>query len=262
MSLKIRHSCGFFSCCSVRLHEIVAYINKEKQLPLSVDSSEQFGYYKKNNSQDDITFEYFEHYERLHMNNVLNSHINYNENHQYINYSEVDYKNLIPILQKYFSPSQQIKDIIIKMEEKYKIDYDNTCVLFYRGNDKIRETKLSSYEEYTEHINTILSQNPGIKFLIQSDETEFIERMAQILQENSYYFKDEIRHMPKCYNTVDTVFREKNYEFSKYYLAITIIMSKCKYIVCGSGNCSIWIMFYRGNCNNVYQHLDDRFITH
>lgn len=48
--------------------------------------------------------------------------------------------------------------------------------------------------------------------------------------------------------------KDKNYEFSKYYLAITIIMSKCKYIICGSGNCSIWIMFYRENNKNVCQY--------
>lgn len=261
MSIKVRHSCGFFSCCSVKLHEIVHYINKQKQLPLSVDSSEQFGLYKKN-SKDDITYEYFEHYDNVTTDKSLSVHINYNENHQYINYSEVDYKNVIPIVQKYFSPSQQIKDIIRNMEEKYKIDYENTCVLFYRGNDKIRETKLSKYDDYIEEINRILSKNPGIKFLIQSDETEFIERMTEILPENSYYFKDEIRHMKNCDNTVDHVFREKNYVFSKYYLGITIMMSRCKYIICGSGNCSIWIMLYRGNCDNVYQYLNDTFIHH
>ena len=52
--------------------------------------------------------------------------------------------------------------------------------------------------------------------------------------------------MKKCNDTVD-----KN-EFSKLrifkkYLAITIIMSRCKYIICGSGNYDIWIMLYRGN---------------
>ena len=72
---------------------------------------------------------------------------------------------------------------------------------------------------------------------------------------NSFYFKDEIRHMKKCTSTVDKVFKSKNFEFSKKFLAITIIMSKCKYIICGSGNCDIWIMFYRGNNKNVIQNL-------
>ena len=73
---------------------------------------------------------------------------------------------------------------------------------------------------------------------------------------NSFYFKDEIRHMKKCNSTVDIKMSSQNYEFSKKYLAITIIMSKCNYIICGSGNCDIWIMLYRGNNNNVIQNLN------
>ena len=40
--IKITHSCGFFSCCSVRLEMIINYTNKNKKLPDIVDSSEQF----------------------------------------------------------------------------------------------------------------------------------------------------------------------------------------------------------------------------
>jgi hypothetical protein len=131
--------------------------------------------------------------------------------------------------------------------------------LFYRGNDKITETALPNYEDYLNYANKILKSNPSILFLLQSDETEFIEYMTNKLS-NTFYFKDEIRHMQKCCSTVDFVFKETNYNFSKYYLAITIIMSKCKYIVCGSGNCSEWIMFYRGNNKNIYQFLNGTWL--
>jgi len=146
------------------------------------------------------------------------------------------------------------------MEYKYNLLYNNICVLFYRGNDKIRETKLSNYDDYLIYANLIMKSNPNILFLIQSDETEFITFMTEKFRKNSFYFKDEIRHMNKCNNTVDTLMQDKNYEFSKYYLAITIIMSKCKYIICGSGNCSIWIMLYRGNNNNVYQFQNGEWV--
>ena len=52
---------------------------------------------------------------------------------------------------------------------------------------------------------------PKIQFLIQSDETEFIEKMRFMFPDNSFYFKDEVRQMPKCDNTVDIVMREQNY---------------------------------------------------
>ena len=127
--------------------------------------------------------------------------------------------------------------------------------MFYRGNDKITETKLSSYSEYLNYARLVLSNNPNIKFLIQSDETEFIEFMKNEFP-NYIVFNDEIRHMKKCLSTVDIELNDNIDLYSRYYLAITIIMAKCKYIICGSGNCSIWIMLYRGNNIGVCQYLN------
>ena len=45
----------------------------------------------------------------------------------------------------------------------------------------------------------------------------------------------------------------------KNVLAIIYIMSKCKYIICSSGNCSIWMMYFRGNVNNVKQFLNNQW---
>jgi hypothetical protein len=258
MSLIVSHNGGFFSCCSERLNHIFNYINTHKKLPLVVDSSKQFELYKQSN--EDITFDYFEHYDKIENNIFFN--IKYRTPHQFKSYSILDFKNTNPLIQKYFTPSDNIKEIINNFEKKYLLQYDNICVLFYRGNDKAKETKLSGYNEYIEYANSIIAKTPLIKFLVQSDETEFIELMLKIFPENSFYFNDEIRHINKSMRTVDKVFKEQNHIFSKYYLAITIIMSKCKYIICGSGNCSMWIMFYRNNCNNVYQHSKYGFIIH
>jgi len=254
MSIKISHNWGFFSCCSVKLHHIVEYINLHHTLPIHVDSSELFGWYKVNNN--DITFEYFEHPNNLNkLDYKINHNINYFEHYQYHDYRYLDYKNLTNVIHKYFTPSVQIKDIIQKIETKYDLNYDNICVLFYRGNDKMSETQLCDYEDYIKYANKIIEENLNVKFLIQSDETEFIEFITKKIP-NSFYFNNEIRHMNRCNRTVDHVMNQNIDIYSKNYLAITIIMSKCKYIICGSGNCSIWIMLYRGNCNNVYQNLN------
>ncbi len=253
MSVICTHNAGFFSCCSVKLSNIVDFINANSVLPYLVDSSNQFRWYKKND--EDITYEYFEHYDNITDMNIKNP-IDYHWCHQFNNYSLLAYNTIVPLITKYFSPSTHINDIIQTLNQKYNLNYDNICVLFYRGNDKITETQLCSYNDYLIYANLIMKNNPNIVFLIQSDETEFIDFMSQQFPNNSFYFKDEIRHMNKCKNTVDRVMKDKNYEFSKYYLAITIIMSKCKYIVCGSGNCSIWILLYRGNADGVYQNLN------
>ena len=214
-------------------------------------------WYKVDGITDDITYDYFEHYDNIDVQ--INLTIDYHEGHQYNIYSTLDYNNITPLIHKYFTPSNKIKMRIRDIEDKYSINYDNICVLFYRGNDKNTETIICDYDEYITYANRILSQNPTIQFLVQSDETEFIECMMKAFPNNSFYFVDEIRHMSKCMDTVDIVMKEKNADFSKYYLAITIIMSKCKYIICGSGNCSIWIMMYRGNSQNVYQNNNSQW---
>jgi hypothetical protein len=256
MSLITTHNAGFFSCCSVKLMNITDYINKHLKLPTLVDSSRQFEWYK--NSNRDITYDYFEHYD--HTGDIAVNKINYHESYQFHDYSTLD-PSIFPVMKKYFTPSKNILHIIEKLENKYNLTYDNLCVLFYRGNDKIRETKLCDYNEYLKYAKEVLTKNPNVVFLIQSDETEFIEYMSQQFP-NSFYFRDEIRHMKKCNSTVDYVFKDKNNEFSKYYLAITIIMSKCKYIICGSGNCSIWIILYRGHHHDVYQNINHTWLIH
>jgi hypothetical protein len=257
MSVVCNHNSGFFSCCSVKLSFIISYINLNSKIPDYIDSSKQFDRYK--NDPGDITYDYFEHYDNTN-NIIINSPINYHHTYQYKNYTDIDYKKIIPVINKYFFPSKQIINIINFIQKKYNLEYDNICVLFYRGNDKNKETEICSYDEYLDYANLILKKNPNILFLIQSDETGFIEFMSKQFLNNSFYFKDEIRHMKKCNSTVDKIMQDKNYEFSKKYLAITIIMSKCKYIICGNGNCSIWIMLYRGNTKNVFQNLKGKWI--
>ncbi len=262
MSLIITHNAGFFSCCTVKLRKIIKYINTNNNLPEKIYCSEQFNLYKENSTHD-ITYVYFEHYENT--KNIIIDKIpivitNSKNEDQFSNYNELNYEELYPIIYKYFFPSIEIINIIQNIVCKYNIDYNNTCVLFYRGNDKSRETPLCKYNEYITYANIIIKENPNIKFLIQSDVTEFIELMQSKYYLNSFILKDEIRHMKNRDSSVDIVMRSKNFQYSKYYLAITIIMSKCKYIICNSGNCSYWIMLYRGNSNNVYQNLNNKWI--
>ena len=147
-----------------------------------------------------------------------------------------------------------MQSLIKGLETKYELNYPNICVLFYRGNDKATETALPTYTDYMKRAKTILQERPQTRFLVQSDETEIIETMVAELGDKVVWFKDEIRHIPKAMTTVDKVCDDA-FKFSKLYLAITIVMSKCPYIICGSGNCSIWILLYRGNATGVQQFL-------
>jgi hypothetical protein len=180
--------------------------------------------------------------------------INYTENDQFKNFELLDLEKLFPLIQKYFQPSDEIKGIMREIETKYAIDYENTCVLFLRGNDKSTECTIPEYDFYRTAANDIREKNPNIRFMVQSDETEFIETMTNELS-NSFVCRDEIRHINKSVTTVDMVFKHLNYEFSKKFLAITIIMSKCKHVVCNYGNCSIWLTLFRGNVENLVEYF-------
>lgn len=255
--LNTTYNGGFFCCCSFRLYDLIEYINCNNKTPITVDSSRQFELYKNDNNVN-ITYEYFDHYDN--QPNIFfdkKLYIKYHWQDQFKDYSKIDYKNIVPIINKYFSPSENINNIKKTIEDKYNLQYDNTCVLFYRGNDKNYETKICEYKDYLIYSDLILSKNPKTLFLIQSDETGFITFMRNKYPKNSFYFKDEIRHIEKKNTSVDLEMKSSNHKFSQFYLAITFIMSKCKYIICGSGNCSIWIILFRGNNNNVFQNLNN-----
>jgi hypothetical protein len=251
MNFAVSHDGGFFSCCSLRLYYLILIFNKYKQLPNIYDTTEFYTWYKKNTT-DDITFDYFKHYNENDIEIKYIKDINYHECYQYKNYKTLDLVSLHPFICKYFTPNDNILKIQSEIETKYSINPDNICVLFYRGNDKITEIALPSFDQYISEANEILKKEPNIKFLIQSDETNFLDTMKSIFP-NNIIFYDEIRHMSKQNSTVDKVFKDLNYDYSLKYLAITLIMSKCKYIICNAGNCSIWMIFFRNNVNNVTQ---------
>ena len=256
--LTIRHGgkvvapwSGFFSCCSVKLYDIIQYFNKNKKCPQDIDCSEQFLLYKNmENENQDITYEFFEKCDNKEDINYEHF-IKFHYHDQFKPYKSLDFESLIPFIDKYFSLSENVKTLVSELETKYNLDYENTIVLFYRGNDKKTETVLKSYEEVIEKGKSLKNENPESQVLIQSDELEFVEAATKIF-EDAVIFKDETRTMKKCNNSVDKCM-PNNHHYVKYFLAIVKIMSQCKHVVSGSmGNIPMFISLYRGNSNNMY----------
>lgn len=253
--VKLNHSAGFFSCSTVRLAHIIKYFNENKSLPLFVDSLNQYMLYKRYNT--DVTFHYYEHYNSRHENIEYTNDIDFNEDTQYIFYKDLDFPKLVPLVTKYFSPSTYVKNNISMIMDKYKIDPENTCALFHRGLDKVTETKICTHEDKLEKAQQLLHENPNIIFMIQSDETEFIEKAKTMFPNNSFCCEDEIVHMKHDPKTmVDFKNRDGIEEKAQRFLAIMIIMSTCKYVISGSGNCDMWISLYRGHTDNLIQYND------
>ena len=162
-----KHNAGFFSCCSVKLNNIVDYINTKHLLP-TLDCSTQFCMYKYKNG--DITYDYFKHYS-IENNIDINKYIDYHENYQFTNYSRLDYRSIIPIVNKYFSPSDKVLGKVEELKHKYKL-YDEYIGVYYRGTDKKIETKLADFEDFYNKIIEIKNQT-GLKIILQTDSRNF-----------------------------------------------------------------------------------------
>ena len=200
----------------------------------------------------DISGYYFKEYK--HVKGSLNVS-NFKHWNQFHPYTKELIDNLKPFINHCFSPSENISMRVKFLEQKYNLDYSKTCVLFFRGGDKSVETKIPKYEEYTNIIGEHFKETSNIRFLIQSDEKEFLESMEQTFQ-NHLIFRDEIRSLPKKFKgQPDRSNKWNNFEFSQMFLAIIIIMSKCKYVYCNSGNCSLWLRLYRPEKEGYYQWI-------
>lgn len=255
----VHHNAGFFSCSSVRLEAVITYYNKFKSLPRIVNSTNQFNLYKLKDSNEDISHHFFRTGENS--EGFPSCPVDYDNSYQWHNFKDLNYVSIVPFIKKYFSPADEIKNQISLMEDKYKLDYNNICVLFYRGLDKRTECTIPTYGQVLEQGHEIARTNPDVRFLIQSDEEEFIE--AAIAEfPNAIVFRDETRFAPRQNSSVDLLYREtnENLKYVKLFLSIVHIMSKARFLICNSGNISIWTCLFRGNAENVHQFIENRFV--
>jgi hypothetical protein len=249
MSIKVDHSYGFFSCCSVRLYEIIKFANTYKILP-EVDSHQSFHLYKKD--EKDVTFIFFNHYDVT--QKMIDKYIYITAwNFQFDDYKSVDYDSILPYVKNYFSPSSLILNKKKELTLKYNISEENCIGVYFRGTDKKKEIHEDSPENYYLKIKEIVDKYKDMQLLIQTDSSPFLDYMKDkfpntiIIHENHTSYKDYGIHYEKT--------KTENHEDIINLFATFLILSKCKYLVCSSGNCSIWMMYYREHANNVFQNI-------
>ncbi len=250
MSIVInrRNSAGFFACCSRRLQTITNYINENKKLPISIDSSEQFKIYKKERASD-ITFDFFKDYKDININYELP--IKYSKKDHYFNYLDIDYNKICPIVKKYFSLSERV---LLREEyflKKYRIDVSQYIAIYYRGTDKCQETTLGSFNDYYLKTKEILDKEPNLKLLLVSDSQYFLDYFKEKYKEVTIFIENKSSYTDKGIHKENS--RVQNYDDISNLLPTFLIVSKCKHIIFGCSNCSMWIAFFRGNCQNVSQ---------
>jgi len=248
--LVVNHNAGFYSCCSIKLFNIIDYINKHKISPDNIICNNQFIDYKteydlKNNI--DITNKFFDidYKQIIYENNII---ISSDERElQFSNYKLINFKDLNPIINKYFKPNEYILNIINNIEKELNINYNKLISVYYRSTDKYKETNIPDIQEYIDMIKIIKNKNPDFKILFITDELKYLDYIK-------YIFKDDVLFA----NKLNEVLYKRGFEHAIYMLSILSIMSKSHSIILNSCNVSNWIVLYRNNCNNVYQYLNPK----
>ncbi len=252
----VNHNAGFFSNCTVCLVDLIESIEYLKNTNIELDTRNTFQVYKNSEKNGDIGFEYFKKTDNNKKVDIIYEKGTNVETGMFIlPYKTLLFDKINPYISKYFFPSEQITNIISFMEKKYKIDYDNTCCVFFRGLDKFIETGVPKYDIFCNKAKDITNNENNIRFLLQSDETEFFDYAKNIFT-NNFIFNDEIRHMKHSKTILEnSLNKNDNFKYSLYFLAIVIIMSRCKYVICNTSNVSLWIALFRGNTINLHQYL-------
>lgn len=256
--IKATHDAGFFSVCTINLLTVLDFYNKNARF-CKLDTSSQWNLYK--NTNNDVYNKYFN-YSHDSFDTIPQQYLNSDTEIQFSDYKKINYSFVQPFINKYFYLSDEVIGIKNFLIKKYNLDTNKIISVYYRGNDKIRETNLPSYAEFINKITTIKELYPECSLLVQSDEREFYEQCKN-LDQNIISF-DEMLTINKTNHTGAhyTVATEDRIKTAQMFLAIVSIISQSKAIILNSSNVSLFICLFRGNANNVYQYYSPLNTNH
>ncbi len=247
-TLTLTHDAGFFSCCSKRLEGIVWFFNTYKTLPDRVDSSRQFSLYTSEGVADPASL----YFKEIDTSITYQRPIAFYNDMQFLSYKRLDFTGLTPFVTRYFSPNDEVLQVVDGYEKKYHIDYEHTCVVFYRGNDKATEMTIASHELFLAKARMVRKERPDMMFLLQTDEPEFMKAFLSEFPDSISIEETPPSDNKQSFFAADVPVEKRVWHGTHFFAAILTI-SKCNMIITHSGNGALWAMLYRGNTENVYQ---------
>jgi hypothetical protein len=248
----LTNSAGFFSNCSVLLHEL----SLVHPLCEYVDTRNSFTEYKDFDKDIDNFDVYFKRHDLSLINDTENKKIDISffqsslKHHS--NYLDIDFEAAKFLVDFYFSPSERVLSIINKFIEKYSFDFENTICVCFRGTDKWTEVAPASAQEYLDAVNVIIKNHPDMRVWIQTDQYQFRKFMELNLPGRAFF----IDEMPvtDTQTVIHSLIKEgERINFAIKLLAVTVLMSKCSRLITHTGNVAYWSVLYRGSFNGVVQ---------
>lgn len=238
MRLKIIGGTGLTSCLSVRLHDVTQYINKHKEFPTEIDSSEQFKLYRDN--EEDVSRVLLKDYYYTNIDYVSG----YNHGWQYGFADEISIEKLSPYALTVCPPS----DLVYQVTEIYKSILGNRTAVLYRGNDKALEIPRTPYAAMEE----MALDSKETRFLVQTDEQEFYDYFKERFPD-TICFEDipRISKNPDSY-VITEIGQRLNFAIN--FMAALIAISSAKKLIINTGNTGLWTTIFRGHINGIYQY--------
>jgi hypothetical protein len=261
-TLKIIHNAGFFSCSTVALQDIHNYAKQYGKLPDEVDRSQQYEWYKDEYSKDLIPYFFGKGPKNLHFTNALRLSLDTREL-QFSDYKLLDFNEIIFYRNKYFTVSDTVASMLIDFVRRYNINLDNTCSVFYRGNDKAKETTIAPYAEFVNKAREIRAERgPNIQFLVQPDEAEFLEVFLKEFPDAIFFKETPNIRRNKESNVFSEMPKSERAIFAARFLAAVIIIGNCSTMITHSGNGGLWAAIYGGldHRNSIHQYLNGEWI--
>lgn len=251
LRLERKHFCGFFSCCSVGVFDIINYIKEHKTVP-EVDFSRIFSVYKKdpNENVHDMTFN-VDKSQFIDIDKILN--LNYSRLSLF-DYRDENINDVQQIVKRWFTPNDIVRNHIDSFIEKYEIDFEKTLAVCFRGTDKYLEIKEAKYEDFASNVRNIMEKQNLDRVLIQTDQQQFLDFFEKNYSDIPFFNIKEIpTSIKKGFIYRDTIKNDKIYH-AQMFLAALKIVSGCKFLINHTGNVARWIVKYRGSTNNMIQY--------
>lgn len=237
MKITVTGGGGVTSCLSVRLHDAIAHYAKYGVYPESIDSSNQFFFYRDYPGQD-ISKLILGPYTP---DNSL-PFVGYDHGWQFAWYDEIEIEKLHKLAQMVCPMSAEVGDRSYGFMQK--ID-GRTCVL-YRGNDKALDIPRTHYNAMIQ-----MAEATGeSRFLVQTDEKDFLKFFKEKFPDTIHFPEiPQIKKDPDAY-----VMPNKNKaDFCINFLAALRAISTAPKLILNTGNTGIWTVLFRGHVSGVWQ---------
>ena len=166
-------------------------------------------------------------------------------------YSKLPLKLIQSLVDTYFVPSKQVEALQEKFVTKYSIRLQDCVGVHYRGTDKSIEIETPSLQEFIKQTTHFLDDIKNPQILLLTDEPE-----AQAA------FRAEFPGLVVVINELEApggtvgahnLDSENPEAKGQTFLAILVLVSKCKRVVTHTGNGALWEVFFRGNTAELHQ---------